>query len=1009
MPALKGQEQQLAAQATSAKARNDSILQKLAAAGKCDVAGAAAVEVQLIALRGAYLTLVERSFPDWQQQALQHVQQQPDMQQRGGGISHFEGGALQAAAALSNTTRSNGWQAPMPASPQGSTGALSDPQQPLQQQRRQQQKLVDSQAAIDSRGPQSYIIADPNSCKHAVNPTAESVISTGVSLGRSSSSAAAAALQKLAEAAAVLRAKYYKAGELVESGALESAATVTALAPAATPPAAHAAEFIQHHLASQHAMQQPQLQQEQQKHSQQHPKQPPRQQAVSDGSPKQAPIQQATHSQMYDGDQLAAVLPEQVAAAAAAVADYNDNDSDGAVSAVVTEQQHWVLPAAAAVPAQRGEYKIQGTHGTDEVQHMERGGSSAALPNPSLPLEAETEQLTQQLQQQMEEQPGQHRTAQQVYMQLKQHDSQPCITAPEQEGGVKHLPSAAAAHAENSAGVEAEAALSAAAPTSHYLEKLPGTMLSAVAPAVLTGQVFYDADIRGGDGTTVVSVSVTGVRVSAKDEKAAAIASDEEIGGTSSHTTGSFEVTTSMAQVGPAAAEEEDEDDEEEEEEIEEGEDEDEIEGRGGGRADTNGQGSKGTADRTYDADVDPGLDAQDADPGLKADAAVIAVATLASSISAENATEHEGSLTKSSITVASSLRPTPASAPGSTGSWNPPSGQPLTTPQTNLGLSSLAVELGSSSIDAGVVSNHGSSTTAVVIGMVSAGNGNMGAAAGVQVAGTGDRGPLGYDAGMLLSPATRLSLGAASVGDASTDGRPSLSPESDFGSSRRQSLKAAAAGGGGLGSVNLQPLLKVPSIAVPGSDTLASSPAASSSCRTTAVVHDGIEAAAVDQRQGMQQRGQQTTAYGATSSIKPLPHLSTSVGSPHRQRQQQAGRTDVLEQAAATPRHHHFQPDQTPPVQCRQLLHEVKLMEKILNTGLTDFAGSDSEEEGEYGFAGNAEAAAPARPPTLPPDSADGGTRDGGASNAILLQKPGSMQRAAADNSSMQDDDFDF
>jgi len=42
-------------------------------------AAAAAQWFQLIALRGAYLTLVERSYPDWQQGALQHLQQQSDM------------------------------------------------------------------------------------------------------------------------------------------------------------------------------------------------------------------------------------------------------------------------------------------------------------------------------------------------------------------------------------------------------------------------------------------------------------------------------------------------------------------------------------------------------------------------------------------------------------------------------------------------------------------------------------------------------------------------------------------------------------------------------------------------------------------------------------------------------------------------------------------------------------------------------------------------------------------
>jgi len=40
-------QQQLAAQAASAKARNASLLQKLAAAGKCDAAGAAAAEAQV--------------------------------------------------------------------------------------------------------------------------------------------------------------------------------------------------------------------------------------------------------------------------------------------------------------------------------------------------------------------------------------------------------------------------------------------------------------------------------------------------------------------------------------------------------------------------------------------------------------------------------------------------------------------------------------------------------------------------------------------------------------------------------------------------------------------------------------------------------------------------------------------------------------------------------------------------------------------------------------------------
>jgi hypothetical protein len=372
------------------------------------------------------------------------------------------------------------------------------------------------------------------------------------------------------------------------------------------------------------------------------------------------------------------------------------------------------------------------------------------------------------------------------------------------------------------------------------------------------------------------------------------------------------------------------------------------------------------------------------------------------------NTSQEAGSaLVDSGSTVARSLRPTSASAARNTGSVSSPTSQSSRAAQhANPGLSSLAVQLGSPPTNAGVVAKVGGGTNAVVIGMGSAGASMLGAAAGIQVAGTASvKSPLGYDAGLLLSPATRLSLGAASVGDASSDGLLSLSSESDFFSSRRQSLKAAATSGY-VGPANLQPLLKVPMAAVPGSGTFASSPIRHS-CGRTGVAYGCIEAAAIDRRQGVQQ--QEASGFGDASAVNVFPNRPISVGSPHRQTQQQAETGAELEQASAGLDHHRPQPDDTPTKQLRQLQHDVQLIDKILNTGLTDFAGSDSEEEGGYNIAGDAKAAASVRPQTMPPDTAYGETRYGGAPRTNLLPESGSTQRAAAESSGLQDDDFDF
>jgi len=61
--------------------------------------------------------------------------------------------------------------------------------------------------------------------------------------------------------------------------------------------------------------------------------------------------------------------------------------------------------------------------------------------------------------------------------------------------------------------------------------------------------------------------------------------------------------------------------------------------------------------------------------------------------------------------------------------------------------------------------------------------------------------------------------------------------------SSRRQSLRAAAAASGGIGAVTLQPLLKVPTGAVPGRSSLASSPTTNDSGRA-GCTHDCTEPA---------------------------------------------------------------------------------------------------------------------------------------------------------------------
>jgi len=157
---------------------------------------------------------------------------------------------------------------------------------------------------------QSYTTSITNSYRQAVNQSAVSTDCSGISLSRSSNAAAAAALQKLAEAAAVVRANYCKAGELAQTAASQSPATDTTLDPATTPPTAHIEDLIRQRGVSQHAVQQPLPQQQPQGHTMQCPQQQPRQLAISGSSPGPAFNQQAPHAQVEVGDVLVAVLSE---------------------------------------------------------------------------------------------------------------------------------------------------------------------------------------------------------------------------------------------------------------------------------------------------------------------------------------------------------------------------------------------------------------------------------------------------------------------------------------------------------------------------------------------------------------------------------------------------------------------------------------------------------------------------------------------------------------------------